>query len=232
MQYISICSPNYLHDAHIRFALRVGADAICEKPLVINPWNIEPLLELEEESGKKIYTILQLRIHPSLVALRAKILAEKKQSKHEVVLSITSRGNWYLNSWKGDITRSGGVATNIGIHFFDLLIWLFGKTEGLEVHVSDPTKASGYLELEHATVKWFLSINRDDLPIIAIENKKPTFRSITIDGYEIEFSEGFTDLHTVLYQNILDGKGFGIEDARASIELAHQIRKYSNRKNG
>jgi len=225
VHYVSICSPNYLHDAHIRLALRVGADAICEKPLVINPWNIDPLVELEQESGRKIYTILQLRIHPALVALREKILAEKKQSKHEVVLSyITSRGNWYLNSWKGDISRSGGVATNIGIHFFDLLIWLFGNVQGSEVHASDPTKASGYMELEHATVKWFLSINRADLPSVSVKNNKPTYRSISIDGNEVEFSEGFTDLHTALYRNILDGKGFGIQDARPSIELVHQIR--------
>lgn len=225
VHYVSICSPNYLHDAHIRFALRVGADAICEKPLVINPWNLDPLAELEQEFGKKIYTILQLRVHPSLVALREKILAENKKSRHEVVLTyITSRGNWYLNSWKGDINRSGGVATNIGIHFFDLLIWFFGKPAGSEVHLSEPTKASGYMELEHANVKWFLSINRKDLPDAAINNNKPTYRSITIDGNEVEFSGGFTDLHTILYQNILKGKGFGIEDARPSIDLVHQIR--------
>jgi len=225
VHYVSICSPNYLHDAHIRLALRVGADAICEKPLVINPWNIDPLVELEQESGKKIYTILQLRIHPALVALREKILTENKKSKHEVVLSyITSRGNWYLNSWKGDVSRSGGVATNIGVHFFDLLIWLFGKVDGSEVHASDPTKASGYLELERATVKWFLSIDRADLPAVSVQNNKPTYRSITIDGNEVEFSEGFTDLHTALYRNIIDGKGFGIEDTRPSIELVHQIR--------
>lgn len=225
VHYVSICSPNYLHDAHIRFALRVGADAICEKPLVINPWNLDPLIELEQESGKKIYTILQLRVHPSLVALREKILAENKKSKHEVVLTyITSRGNWYLNSWKGDVNRSGGVATNIGIHFFDLLIWFFGKPSGSEVHLSEPTKASGYMELERANVKWFLSINHEDLPEAAIINNKPTYRSITIDENEVEFSGGFTDLHTVLYQNILEGKGFGIEDARPSIDLVHQIR--------
>lgn len=225
VHYVTICSPNYLHDAHIRFALRVGADAICEKPLVINPWNLDPLVELEKEFGKKIYTILQLRVHPSLVALREKILAEKKQSKHEVILTyVTSRGNWYLNSWKGDISRSGGVATNIGIHFFDLLIWFFGNVEGSEVHSYEMTKASGYLELERANVKWFLSINRDDLPATATQNNKPTYRSISIDGNEVEFSGGFTDLHTTLYENILEGNGFGIEDARPSINLVHQIR--------
>jgi UDP-N-acetyl-2-amino-2-deoxyglucuronate dehydrogenase len=193
--------------------------------LVINPWNIDPLLELEAESGKKIYTVLQLRLHPSLTALKEKIKQEKKQSKYEVVLTyITSRGNWYLNSWKGDLSRSGGIATNIGIHFFDLLIWMFGNVEGSEVHISEPTRTAGYLELEHATVKWFLSTNRNDLPSMAIENRKPTFRSIVIDNTEIEFSEGFTDLHTAVYKNILEKKGFGVEDARASIELVHQIR--------
>lgn len=225
VHYLSVCSPNYLHDAHIRFGLRVGADVICEKPLVINPWNIDPLLELEAESGKKIYTVLQLRLHPSLTALKEKIKQEKKQSKYEVVLTyITSRGNWYLNSWKGDLSRSGGIAANIGIHFFDLLIWMFGNVEGSEVHISEPTRTAGYLELEHATVKWFLSTNRNDLPSMAIENRKPTFRSIVIDNTEIEFSEGFTDLHTAVYKNILEKKGFGVEDARASIELVHQIR--------
>lgn len=225
VDYISICSPNYLHDAHIRLALRIGADAICEKPLVINPWNLDPLIELEQESGKKIYTILQLRIHPTLVALREKILAEKKKNKYEVNLTyITSRGNWYLNSWKGDLSRSGGLATNIGIHFFDLLIWLFGKVEECEVHLAEATKTSGYLELEHATVKWYLSIDKNDLPIEATLKNKPTYRSITIDNNEIEFSEGFTDLHNLLYKSILEGKGFGIKDAQASIMLAHQIR--------
>lgn len=225
VHYVSICSPNYLHDAHIRLALRIGADAICEKPLVINPWNLDPLMELERESGKKIYTILQLRIHPTLVALREKIMAEKRQKKYEVNLTyITSRGNWYLNSWKGDLSRSGGLATNIGIHFFDLLIWLFGKVEGIEVHLAEPVKTCGYLELENASVKWYLSIDRNDLPAEATSRNKPTYRSITVDGDEVEFSDGFTDLHTLLYKSILEGKGFGIEDAAASIQLAHQIR--------
>jgi UDP-N-acetyl-2-amino-2-deoxyglucuronate dehydrogenase len=225
VHFMSVCSPNYLHDAHIRFALRVGADAICEKPLVINPWNIDPLLELQEEYGKRIYTILQLRIHPALVTLRNKIQTENKKSKYEVVLTyITSRGSWYLNSWKGDVERSGGLATNIGIHFFDLLIWLFGKVEGVEVNLSEPTKVSGHLELENAKVKWYLSIDKNDLPFKAVPGEKTTFRSITVDGQEVEFSEGFTDLHTLMYKEILDGRGFGVEDARASINLAHLIR--------
>lgn len=225
IHYVSICSPNYLHDAHIRFALRIGADAICEKPLVINPWNIDPLIELEEEFGKKIYTILQLRVHPALVALKEKISSEQNHVKYEVNLTyITSRGNWYLNSWKGDQARSGGLATNIGIHFFDLLIWLFGEVKGSEVHLAANTKTSGYLELEKAAVKWYLSIDRNDLPPEARDRNASTFRSVTIDGKEIEFSNGFTDLHTLLYNNILDGKGFGIHDAKPSIMLAHQIR--------
>lgn len=223
--YVSICSPNYLHDAHIRLALRIGADAICEKPLVINPWNIDPLIELEQEYGKKIYTILQLRVHPALVALKEKISSEQKQGKYEVNLTyITSRGSWYLNSWKGDLSRSGGLATNIGIHFFDLLIWLFGEVKGAEVHLTTNTKTSGYLELEKAAIKWYLSIDRNDLPPEVAARNVSTFRSVTIDGKEIEFSDGFTDLHTLLYKNILNGKGFGIHDAKPSIMLAYQIR--------
>jgi UDP-N-acetyl-2-amino-2-deoxyglucuronate dehydrogenase len=225
VHYVSICSPNYLHDAHIRFALRIDADAICEKPLVINPWNIDPLLELQEEYGRKIYTILQLRVHPSLVALREKILLEKKTQKYKVNLTyVTSRGNWYLNSWKGNLEQSGGLATNIGIHFFDLLIWLFGKVKEVEVHISDPRKISGYLELDRAEVKWYLSIDKNDLPFQAVPGGKTTYRSITVDEEEIEFSGGFTDLHTQLYREILAGRGFGAEDARESITLAHAIR--------
>ncbi|MFW6253431.1 MAG: Gfo/Idh/MocA family protein [Chitinivibrionales bacterium] len=225
VHFVSICSPNYLHDAHIRFALRIGADAICEKPLVINPWNIDPLIELEQEFGKRIYTILQLRVHPSLIALRERVHMENRKTKHDVVLTyITSRGNWYLNSWKGNIEQSGGLATNIGIHFFDLLIWLFGKVEGVEVHYSNHTRIAGYLELERATVRWYLSINRSDLPQLVTPGENTTFRSISVDNNEVEFSAGFTDLHKTVYQQICDGKGFGAEDARASIILAHTIR--------
>ncbi|MEZ5359489.1 MAG: Gfo/Idh/MocA family oxidoreductase [Candidatus Zixiibacteriota bacterium] len=224
VNYVSICSPNYLHDAHVRFALRVNADAICEKPMVLNPWNIDALNELEQESGRKVYTVLQLRVHPKLIALREKLLKDPDKI-HEVELTyITSRGRWYLVSWKGQIERSGGIATNIGIHFFDLLIWLFGDVKHSEVHTGEPTKSAGYIELERARVKWMLSIDRSDLPEVAVKEGKPTYRSITIDGNEVEFSGGFTDLHTVVYQDILNGGGFGLEDARPSITLAHSIR--------
>lgn len=225
VHYVSICSPNYLHDAHCRFALRVGADAICEKPLVLNPWNIDALAELEQESGRKISTILQLRVHPALIALREKLLKERPAKKHQVVLTyITSRGLWYLVSWKGQVDRSGGLATNIGIHFFDLLIWLFGPVQKSEVHVATATEVGGFLELERAQVRWFLSIDRSDLPKEALEKQQTTYRSITIDGAEVEFSEGFTELHTEVYKQTLAGKGFGLDDARPSVVLAHDIR--------
>jgi UDP-N-acetyl-2-amino-2-deoxyglucuronate dehydrogenase len=226
IHYVSICSPNFLHDAHMRFALRVGAHAICEKPLVINPWNLEPLAELEQEQGKRIFTILQLRVHPTLLALREKLLAPgPKGGRREVNLTyVTSRGQWYLNSWKGDVSRSGGIASNIGIHFFDLLLWLFGRVEGFEVHVSQPQKIAGYLELERASVRWYLSIDRQDLPFQAVPGGPTTFRSITVDGEEMEFSEGFTDLHTRVYKQTLEGQGFGIEDARPAIVLTHGLR--------
>lgn len=229
IDYVSICSPNYLHDAHIRFALRIGADAICEKPLVLNPWNLDALQQMEQESGKKVNTILQLRVHPSLVALHNKLAAAPPPTaKHEVTLTyITSRGPWYLNSWKGNQEKAGGVATNIGIHFFDLLIWLFGVVQHNEVHYVDGLKTGGVIELERARVKWFLSIDRTDLPESATQCGLSTFRSITVDGTEIEFSEGFTDLHTVVYQRTLDGNGFGLADARPAIELAHAIRNAS-----
>lgn len=224
VHFVSICSPNYLHDAHIRLALRVGAAAICEKPLVINPWNLDPLCELEAEQGRRIYTVLQLRVHPALVKLREQLAATPGR-KHDVVLTyVTSRGRWYLNSWKGDIERSGGLATNIGIHFFDLLIWLFGRVNAVEVHVSDPRRVSGYLDLERASVRWFLSIDRQDLHFETAPGGPTTHRSITIDGREVEFSDGFTDLHTAVYRDILEGRGFGVEDARPSIVLSHAIR--------
>ncbi|MCK4858839.1 MAG: Gfo/Idh/MocA family oxidoreductase [candidate division Zixibacteria bacterium] len=225
VDYISICSPNYLHDAHARFALRVGADAICEKPAVLNPWNIDALQELEEESGRKIFTVLQLRVHPSLVALKEKIDNEPADTIHEVNLSyITSRGRWYLVSWKGQTERSGGLSTNIGIHFFDLLMWLFGDVRHSEVHFANPYKTCGYIELGKAHVRWYLSIDKDDMLAEVKDKGQRTYRSITIDGREIEFSGGFTDLHTVVYQEILAGRGFDLEDARPSIALAHDIR--------
>ena len=228
IDYVSVCSPNYLHDAHIRFALRIGANAICEKPLVLNPWNLDALQEMELESGRQVNTILQLRVHPALVALRESLISkncEPKSAKHEVVLTyITSRGPWYLNSWKGNHEKSGGVATNIGIHFFDLLIWLFGSVQNNDVHHADALKTGGFIELERANVKWFLSIDRNDLPESATECGLSTYRSITVDGKEIEFSEGFTDLHNVVYKKTLEGSGFGLEDARPAITLAHDIR--------
>lgn len=226
VHFVSICSPNFLHDAHMRFALRVGADAICEKPLVINPWNIDPLLELQEEFGKKIYTILQLRLHPALCALKKEIENDPSPRKREVNLTyITGRGNWYLVSWKGQLDRSGGLATNIGIHFFDLLIWFFGKPQINEVHFADDKTVCGFLELERARIKWFLSIDINNLPSTARQKGQTTFRSIEIDGKEVEFSEGFTDLHTEVYRSILAGKGFGPQDARQSIDLVHNLRK-------
>ncbi|MBF0502193.1 MAG: Gfo/Idh/MocA family oxidoreductase [Candidatus Riflebacteria bacterium] len=228
IHFVSICSPNYLHDSHIRFALRNEADAICEKPLVMNPWNLDFLSQLEQETGKRIYTILQLRIHPAIVAFKERIDALKMEKKADVVLTyITSRGKWYHYSWKGDLAKSGGIATNIGIHFFDILLWIFGRVERQEVHVSTSSKASGYLELEKARVRWFLSIDRNDLTPEAIAQGKNTFRSLTLDGKEVEFSEGFTDLHTQVYKRILEGKGFGIEDAVPSINLVHHIRNTS-----
>ncbi|MBN1213097.1 MAG: Gfo/Idh/MocA family oxidoreductase [candidate division Zixibacteria bacterium] len=226
VHYISICSPNYLHDAHVRFALRVGADAICEKPLVLNPWNIDALAELEQESEGRVYTILQLRVHPSLIALKEKLAREKRNGKYDVVLTyITSRGRWYLVSWKGQLDRSGGLATNIGVHFYDLLIWLFGPVEHSEVHVANQYKTGGFIELERARVKWFLSIDSADLPKEALQKNLTTYRSITMDNEEIEFSEGFTDLHTEVYRNILAGKGFGLTDSLPSITLVHNIRE-------
>jgi UDP-N-acetyl-2-amino-2-deoxyglucuronate dehydrogenase len=225
VHYISICSPNYLHDAHCRLALRVGAEAICEKPLVINPWNLDPLKDLEMETGRKINVILQLRVHPRLLQLRQKIAEASSDAPHEVCLTyITSRGNWYRNSWKGSQEKSGGVVMNIGVHFFDMLLWLFGGVRSSRVYLSDDVRTSGFLELERARVRWFLSVSPADLPFRSEAGKRSTYRSITVDGEEIEFTEGFADLHTKLYQEILAGRGFGIDDARPSLELVHNIR--------
>ncbi len=223
VHYISVCSPNYLHDAHCRLALRVGADVICEKPLVINPWNFDALQELEAETKHRINTVLQLRVHPELLKLKQSLQGEAGQ--HDVVLTyVTSRGPWYHVSWKGLQEKSGGVATNIGVHFFDLLLWLFGSVQGIKVYRSDSQRMSGFVELERARVRWFLSVDSQDLPFPAKVGGKTTFRSITVDGKEIEFSEGFTDLHTRVYQETLAGRGFGIADARPSIELTYAIR--------
>jgi UDP-N-acetyl-2-amino-2-deoxyglucuronate dehydrogenase len=225
IDYVSICSPNYLHDSHIRFALRHHAEAICEKPIVLNPWNVDALQEIEDETGHRIYTVLQLRLHPKLLELKEKIRTGPKGKIYDVDLSyITSRGNWYSISWKGDIQKSGGVATNIGIHFFDMLSWIFGGVNKIIVHLSEPHKAAGYLELENARVRWFLSIDYKDIPAEIKANYKRTFRSIRVDGEEIEFSEGFADLHTLTYKEILAGRGFGLKDARPSVETAYIIR--------
>jgi UDP-N-acetyl-2-amino-2-deoxyglucuronate dehydrogenase len=228
IDYVSICSPNYLHDSHIRFALRHQADAICEKPIVLNPWNIDALQEIEKETGQSIFTILQTRLNPKIKELRQKILNGPKGKIYDIdLLYITSRGNWYNFSWKGDITKSGGVATNIGIHFFDMLSWIFGKTVRNIVHLCEPNKAAGYIDLENARVRWFLSIDYNDLPQDIKEKGQRTFRSIKVDGEEIEFSEGFTDLHTMSYREILAGNGFGMNDARHSVEIFYNIRNAS-----
>jgi UDP-N-acetyl-2-amino-2-deoxyglucuronate dehydrogenase len=225
IDYVSICSPNYLHDSHIRFALRHHADAICEKPIVLNPWNVEALQEIEKETGQKIFTVLQLRLHPKIIELREKIRNGPKGKVYNVDMSyITSRGNWYSISWKGDIQKSGGVATNIGIHFFDMISWIFGNNMKNIVHMSEPNKAAGYLELENARVRWFLSIDYNDIPDAVKKAGQRTFRSITVDGEEIEFSGGFNDLHTLTYKEILAGRGLGLIEARQSVETVYTIR--------
>lgn len=225
VHFVSICSPNYLHDAHCRLALRVGADVICEKPLVINPWNLDALQELEAETGKRIYNVLQLRVHPALLALREQLRQQGKSGRRDVILTyVTARGGWYHVSWKGSEEKSGGVATNIGIHFFDLLLWLFGEAGECRVHYADDKRMAGFIELAGARVRWFLSVDAKDLPFEAAPGKRSTYRSITIDGQEIEFTEGFTDLHTRVYEEVLAGQGHGIDDARPSISLVHRIR--------
>ncbi len=225
VHYVSICSPNYLHDSHIRFALRHQADAICEKPIVLNPWNIDALLEIERETGRRVYNVLQLRHHPSIQALKKKIENGPKNKIYDLDLTyITSRGNWYFISWKGDLQKSGGIATNIGVHFFDMLIWIFGPVKNNIVHVSKSNKASGFLQLEQARVRWFLSVDACDLPGEQKANGRRTYRSITLEGEEIEFSDGFSDLHTLSYREVLEGKGFGLEEARHSIETVYTIR--------
>jgi len=226
VHYVSICSPNYLHDAHIRLALRVGAHAICEKPLVVNPWNLDALQELERETGGCVNTVLQLRLHPKMQALKARLARERSGDPHDVCLTyITARGRWYDVSWKGSVERSGGLVTNIGIHFFDLLIWLFGPVVDVTVHVAEPKRMAGFIELARARVHWFLSTEMSDLPFAAQPGVKTTFRSITIDGETLEFSDGFADLHTRIYEEALAGRGFGIDAARPSIELTHRIRQ-------
>jgi len=225
VDYVSIASPNYLHDSHMRFALRSGADAICEKPLVLNPWNIDGLKEIEADTGRKINTILQLRLHPAIIALREQVAASGDHVYDVDLTYITSRGNWYLQSWKGDDKKSGGIATNIGVHFYDMLHFVFGAVKANVVHLATPTKAAGYLEYQHARVRWFLSIDVNDVPEAERAKGKRTFRSITADGQNVEFSDGFTDLHTRSYQEILAGRGFGLDENRVAIETVSHIRQ-------
>ncbi len=225
LDYVSICSPNYFHDSHIRFGLRSNADVICEKPIVLNPWNIDALLDIEKESNNKIYSILQLRLHPSIIALKQNIENGPKDKIYDVDLSyLTSRGNWYYTSWKGDENKSGGIATNIGVHFFDMLSWIFGDLKRNDVHLLSHDRASGFLEFEQARVRWFLSINCDTIPDEIKKTGAMTYRSISVEGEELEFSRGFTDLHTESYKNILEGNGFGISETKKSIEIVHDIR--------
>jgi UDP-N-acetyl-2-amino-2-deoxyglucuronate dehydrogenase len=225
LDYVSICTPNYLHDSHIRMALRRGADAICEKPIVLNPWNIDALAAIEKESKGKIHTILQLRLHESIIQLKNKVDLANKKEKYDIDLTyITSRGKWYDISWKGDASKSGGIATNIGVHFYDMLSWIFGNVQENNVHLREKNKAAGYLEFENARVRWFLSIDEDDLPAEIKEKEQRTFRSITIDNEELEFSKGFTELHTKSYKKILLNEGFGLEEVKSSIEIVHDIR--------
>ena len=225
--YVSVCSPNYLHDSHIRFGLRVGADVICEKPVVLNPWNVDALMEIEKETGKHIFTILQLRLHPAIIALKEKIDALPEGNKHQVDLTyITSRGHWYNTSWKGDIEKSGGIATNIGVHFFDMLIWIFGDVEENTVSKLTSFSASGHLKLKKASVSWRLSIDADELPAEAKSTGMRTFRTLQIDGESFEFSNGFTELHTRSYEEIIAGRGFPISETKKAIEVVHGIRNF------
>jgi len=228
IDFVSITTPNYLHDAHIRWALRSGANAICEKPLVLNPWNLDALKEIEKETGKKVYNILQLRLHPSIIALKEKVEKELKENPNKIydidLTYLTSRGKWYFISWKGDEAKSGGIATNIGVHFYDMLSWIFGEVKENIVHLKTPFANAGYLELKHARVRWFLSVIYDYIPDSIKAKGQRTYRSITVNGEEIEFSGGFTDLHTRSYEEILKGNGFGLNEARKSIEIVSTIR--------
>lgn len=221
---LSICSPNYLHDAHVRLALRVGADAICEKPLVINPWNLDQLAELEREYQRRIFTVLQLRLHPVVQQLKADLAAQKPCTRDIVLTYITRRGKWYHQSWKGSEEKSGGLAMNIGIHFFDVLLWLYGPLQRFELHATGPSRMAGLLELQSANVRWFLSIDANDLPREVRERGSFAYRSVDINGCDLDLSDGFTDLHTEVYRDVLGGGGFGLEDSRAAIELVHAFR--------
>ncbi len=226
LDFLSVCTPSHLHDAHCRFGLRNGCDVICEKPLVLNPWNIDVLQQLEEETGNKIYNILQLRLHPEIINLKNKVDQGPKDRIYDIDLTyVTSRGKWYSISWKGDETKSGGIVTNIGIHFFDMLIWIFGNVTDAQVELCQYDRAKGFLALERANVNWFLSINHDDIPVELKKAGQRTFRNISVSGEEIEFSDGFTDLHTMSYQDILNGGGFGTAEVRKAIEIVSLIRR-------
>ena len=225
LDYVSICTPNYLHDAHIRMALRRNSDAICEKPLVLNPWNIDALKDIENSTNRKVYTILQLRLHESIKALKKKVDNGPKDKIYDIDLTyLTSRGHWYYTSWKGDSAKSGGIASNIGVHFYDMLSWIFGSVKENIVHRHSHDRASGILEFERARVRWFLSINYDLLPEEVKKKGQRTYRSITVEGEEIEFSGGFTELHTESYKKILAGEGFGLQDAKQAVEIVQNIR--------
>ncbi|MES2517133.1 MAG: Gfo/Idh/MocA family oxidoreductase [Bacteroidota bacterium] len=225
IDFISVCSPNYLHDAHIRFGLRSGCNVICEKPLVLNPWNIDSLCEIEQETGKKVYTILQLRLHPGIIALKEKVANGPKDKIYDVNLKyMTSRGKWYHRSWKGDVSKSGGIATNIGVHFFDMLSWVFGEVKENIVHELKDDTASGRLSFEKANVEWLLSIDYDQIPEDIKLQGKRTFRTLNMEGEEIEFSDGFTELHTNSYKEILNGNGFGILETKNAIDMVSKIR--------
>jgi len=225
--FVSVCSPNYLHDAHIRFGLRIGPDVICEKPIVLNPWNIDALEEIEKETGKQVFTILQLRLHPAIKALKEKVAADKSGKRYKVNLQyITSRGHWYHASWKGDIQKSGGIATNIGVHFFDMLLWIFGDVKNNNISLHNNTTAAGELELDKADINWMLSIDANTLPAEAKASGKRTFRSLTINDDAFEFSDGFTELHTQSYADIIAGSGFSLTETKKAIELVHDIRNY------
>lgn len=225
LDYISVCTPNYLHDSHIRFGLKNGCDVICEKPIVLNTWNIDALQRMEEETNRKINTIFQLRLHPAIKTWKEKIEQGPKDKIYDVDLTyITSRGNWYYTSWKGDESKSGGIATNIGVHFYDMLSWIFGKVEKSVVNVASHDRVAGILLFQRARVRYFLSINYDTIPDEIKATGKRTYRKVVCDNDEIEFSEGFTDLHTESYKEILQGRGFGLEDARSCIEIVSGIR--------
>lgn len=225
IEFVSICTPNYLHASHIQFALRLGANAICEKPLVLHTKDIDQIHELEKQTGKKVYTVLQLRVHDAIIQLKNKILSQNRND-HEIDLTyMTSRGQWYLESWKGDVKKSGGLSTNIGVHFFDMLTWIFGRVQEIKMEFKSDTIEKGYVRLEKAKVRWFLTIDRHQLPEEQKKLGKTTFRSIKIDGDEFEFSEGFTELHKTVYKDILSGQGYGILDARPAIEIVEQIRQ-------